>query len=335
MKSKKYRLFTWNELLDADFPAEMFWLDPYIVKGGITHLFGPKSTGKSPLQWGWAHAIATGELWLGLPTCKGRVLIIETDQPAPTVAKRLNYTGKRLTEGVWFWEGPPLNVPAVDPGVMAELAHMREVVKPDVVFFNTLRNTTLLPLEDGTTCRLVYGWARETFPGASLVFIHHPKKEPPSNVYLNMDEMFSGSNAWRNDAQIALHLRRTGRVKRRVQAMLRMTGSQVGPIYSPLPMSLSVDGSTWDSPLFENLKALKLLQEELGLEGHALDKAAVKAHIFGGITTARKNRLRMEQGFPGSSSWLGIEEGGGDGDDEGEEDGEETQTSRVVVEAGS
>lgn len=471
----KYNLRSWNDLLDAAFPSEQFLVDPYLVRGGITFLFGPKSTGKcfgindlvlsadgstlpagsvcpgqslmgedcsprvvqevhrgrgemweihhhgsgfrwtasgghlltlvlggelqevgvqdfatwsawrqrearvayrgrgwaellwrdrtglsvrpigegewvgfsvdgdhrhlladyslthnSPLQWSWATSIGSGESWMGLPTSKGRALILEMDQPEGTVQKRVAAMGPK--DGVWFLSGPPMNVPNVGQETLLELKRAREVAKPDVVFFNTLRQTTCLPLEDGTTARHVYAFAKEQFPGSALVFIHHPKKSPPSNVHIDEDEMFSGSNAWRNDAQVSLHLQKflhKERGKRKSTARLRHTGSQVSPLYRPLPLLLGRDGTTWSSPLVDELKALRALAFETDLTGGALDKEAVKKGLFASYATARRRRQMLEAGFGVSREWLGLEryedeqeeaqeaEGGGEGGEQG------------------
>jgi hypothetical protein len=308
LAKSKYSLKSWDELVGATFPKEPFHLDPYIVKGGITFLFGPKSTGKSPLQWSWAKAIGSGRPWLGLPTSKGRCLILEMDQPESTVHMRLKEMGEKGVEGVFFLSGPPMNVPNLGPQTLDELRTARDSVLPDVVFFNTLRTTTTLPLEDGTTARLVYGWAREMFPGCSLVFVHHPKKEPPSNVHVNEDEMFSGSNAWRNDAQVSLHLQKFHlRERKRLvsSARLRHTGSQVSPLYRPLPLLLK-GGHTWTSPLVEDLEGVDALYRETGFTGGSLDRLMVERDIVGSPSTARRKRLMWEKGFPGRE-WLGLE----------------------------
>lgn len=305
--SSKYSLRSWNELRRANFPKEEFWVDPYIVKGGITFIFGAKSLGKSPLQWSWARAIGEGRPWLGLPTSKGRSLIIEMDQPEATVHYRMKKLGD--AENVWFFSGPPMNVPNIGPNTADELRTMRDSIIPEVVFFNTLRQTTVLPLEDGTTTRLVYGWGREMFPGASLVFIHHPKKDPPSNVHVNEDEMFSGSNAWRNDAQVSLHLQKfvhRERGERVSTARLRHTGSQVSPLYRPLPLLLAPDGVTWTSPLVDKLEAIDGVYRQTGLMGGSLDNEVAARHIVGSISTARRHRVLWEKGFPGRE-WLGLE----------------------------
>lgn len=286
------------------------------MKGGITFLFGAKSLGKSPTMWTWARAIGSGEPWLGLPVSQGRVLMIETDQPEATVHTRIQPLSGLGHDNVWFFTGQSLTVPNVHPEVMDELESARKLVRPDVVFFNTLRNTTLLPVEDGTTTRAVYGWARATFPGASLVFIHHPRKEAPAHVHVNEDEMFAGNNAWRNDAQIALHLQKfeekRGKVVRST-ARLRHTGSQVSALYEPLPLRLGPDGATWSSPVWDELEAIRKLKAETGLEGHALDKAIAEAKIVGSVSTARTRRLKSEA--PGCE-WLGRQGGEEEGNDE-------------------
>lgn len=311
--------YTWDSLQDAEFPAGNFLIDPYIPRSGIVFLFGPKSLGKTGLQLSWTQAIATGEPWLGLPVTKGRVLLVELDQHQSTIQPRLRKVGRRGLDAFWL-AGNPLSVPNLVPKVHDAVKRAADIARPDVVFFNTLHKLTSLAIDEGQTCRLVYGWAKEMFPNAALVFIHHPKKEPPSNVHMDQDEMFSGSNAWRNDAQIALHLQRWRQKKGKAliaTARLRMTGSQVCPLYKPLPLLLK-DGVHWSSPVVDDLLALKDLAENTGLVGNALDREAVRLKMVGSISTARQRRLALAH-FPGTREWLGME---GGVVEEGDEDGE-------------
>ena len=103
-----------------------------------------------------------------------------------------------------------LSDPVFDLGAEAMQARFAEGIafRPQVVFIDSLRKAHPLDDKASGTPSLVYTAYRSTFPGATLVFIHHERKtakddDRPGN------ESYSGSRAWSNDCEIGLWLEET------------------------------------------------------------------------------------------------------------------------------
>lgn len=251
-----------DHFLDHEFP-EMGWLiEPMIPSGGIVFLHGPTSAGKSPFTWALAASVATGTPFGGYPVKQpGPVLYIELDTPSSLIQPRLKKLSVELTGMPLWMEVFRNNIDIVgqDPeGETAQRLHLlQRKVKPVMVVVNTLRKAHSEDDKDSATPSKVYGAWRDYFPYATLFFVHHDKKSPPkegkgSNV--DEDQMFSGSQHWSNDAQIAFHLMRAKPAKgdedgeyKKTPITVKMTKSQVSDHenFPPLQMRLDADGTNW------------------------------------------------------------------------------------------
>ncbi len=291
------------------FPTPSFFIDPYIVKGGITFLWGDTSIGKSPLTWEMAAAIGRGGHFFGLPCQAGRVLYIETDTPLQSLHERIKLTNP-APPNVWFLHSNPLSIPFIGPESEEYqlLKEAREEISPDVVFINSLRKVHDLDDKDSATPKKVYSFFQKMFPEAGLVFIHHEKKrnsDPKAVVYEK--EGFSGAKNWLNDAQCGLHLETFTPSKDNPENLrLYHRKSQVSRTCLPLPLTLADDGTAIESPLF---KKLLLVYEALNGQcadlGAGEQDIAISRLLDTSTTTAKRLRLKIQGGaFPGSRRFL-------------------------------
>jgi len=273
-----------------------FFIDPYIVRQGITLIWGKTSIGKSPLTWEMARAIGNGSDFFGLPAQKGRVLYIEVDTPLGVVHDRVKKVPS--AQDVTFLFSNPFNLPLMDRREREELKAVRDIAQPDVVFFNTLRKMHSMDDREARVPRIVYGEMKELFPGATLVFVHHERKsstDPRAQVYGG--ESFSGSGHWLNDAQSGLHLEKYSQGK--ANLMLYHKKSQASVLLKPLALTLERDGTRLTSPLYDELLQVQTIMEARVEKGQELDRLLM---VMLGVSesTARRRRLLIEEGrFPG------------------------------------
>lgn len=189
---------------------------PYIAgewlpAGGRCLLFGSDGVGKSLLATGLADALARGEDWLGFKTTKSRVCYVQLDM-SPWV------TQERLKKTDWL-DGEILLV-------MGSMANPIEKCKgkedwiqqikkfgPDVIIFDTLRQLHEQDEDKSGSSRIVYGALNRMFgKDASLVFIHHSRKD--GGAFTNSAQGYRGSSDWRAqmDSAILMRQQRKGRI---------------------------------------------------------------------------------------------------------------------------
>lgn len=256
-----------SDFLAQPVPKTPWLIEPYIPLGGVVFFHGPTSVGKSPFTWKLASSVTTGTDFFGFaPARTGNVLYLEFDTPGALLHPRLKSLrqppdGHRMYLEVW---PRGLNVVSPNPMDVNRLHQLQKLVDPVLVIVNTLRKAHALDDKNSETPSQVYNAFRRFFPSATLFFVHHDKKES-SDPYANPDQAFSGSAAWANDAQIALHITRMAKKvkakdpdesedddvepeaheKSRVQ--VKMTKSQVSDHerYPPLILQLDSDGSNW------------------------------------------------------------------------------------------
>lgn len=294
--------YTWDEIDTMEIKEPEFLINPFVVKEGITFLWGKWGVGKSPTTWWMAHAIGSGEEFFGLPTKKGTVLYLDVDSPESVALHRL----KRIkpAPNVVFAIRKPLMFPGQPVEQDRELIDLRKEFKPKVVIMNTLRKCHDLDDKDSKTPKMVYTYYQSMFPESALVFVHHDKKDSPDpKARVNPSESFSGSQAWINDAQVGLKL--TPYHGKRDNARIWLIKSQVSPRWphvQPLPIKLSDDGSNMSCARQEDLQEMMKLIKA-GMKGTAADKQMASTR---GISEswARGARLHIEHGrYPGRT-WL-------------------------------
>jgi len=237
----------------------MTWLiEPILPRGGTILLHGPTSVGKSPFSWALATTVSEGGDFFGHPVCEtGPVLYIELDTPANLIHPRLvklKRVGQRVFLAV-FAKGLDILKPRDEDN--ERLQALNEKVRPVLVIVNTLRKSHTEDDKDSGVPFQVYTAWQTTFPGATLLVVHHDKKDVVTRGKQNADQAFSGSGHWANDATIAFHLTRTGRASKKAddegkdyeksRVTLKMTKSQVcdHEHFESLVLQLDTDGTNW------------------------------------------------------------------------------------------
>lgn len=236
------------------------WLiSPFLPAQGIVLLHGRFSLGKSPLTWKIAHSVTTGDEFFGMPVNNtGPVLYIEVDTPEPQVKKRLRLLKPQPNEKFFMANAYPyLNMMITGSKDVLALRESYKTIEPVLVIVNTLRKIHSLDQNMAETPSHVYKNLLECFPKSSILVVHHDKKIMTGDMAGDPDEAFSGSQAWANDATVALHLRGLNHRERTLE--LVVTKSQVGATGSLIRMQLSEDGTNFTDD--RRTQAIKMYQE--------------------------------------------------------------------------
>ena len=226
----------------AEPDEQVAWVcNPFVVRHGITLLYGKTTIGKSPLTWELARCVSLGIPFLGWPTIRGRVLYLEADTPKVVLKPRL----RLLPEPVGDWRieflvGQGSNL--CDPrNALHEIATKGRVLwgEPDLVIWNVLRQFYHGSANAGEMVPVVYGAMRTLYPQAGHVIVAHDRKSSSDpNTIQHEDEDFSGHAAWLDLATIGLHLKR-----RPTGLFLDHTKSQASEIVKGMSLDLDPDGT--------------------------------------------------------------------------------------------
>jgi len=273
------KIISWDEVEDSEIKEPDYLINPYVVKEGITFIWGKWGVGKSPLTWHMAKAIGTGKGFFGLPSVKGKVLYIDVDSPESVAIDRL----KKLTHGikgidVHFVLDKPFTFPGQEEEQDEMFRKLNDDYTPDVVFLNTLRKCHDLDDKESKSPKLVYSYYQHLFPKSALVFVHHAKKEsldPKSRVVSS--ESFSGSQAWINDAQAAMRLEPYKSRSKHMNLRLHHVKSQFSEKVLPLPLYLDKDGTSMDS----------YVETDLAVAYERMLQGKAKAAIYSELTSTR------------------------------------------------
>ena len=291
-RGKEQKTFGWFEILSSAEERVNFLLEPYIPVEGIVFLHGKPSLGKSPLVWWMGLSIASGRPFLGLQTRQGTVVYIEVDGPPVLVRPRLRLLQDAFPDDVPFHTSflhPGFDVLRPTAAVQEELALLRGL-EPSLVIVNTLRKTFPLSANESEVPSLVYGAFQRYFPGSAILLVGHDRKATADDQTLPGEESHSGSQAWRNDAQVVLHLVKQG--GRPSVIRLDHTKSQVSELYPPMMLKLGEDGShlslLGEATLQETLDALSMMEPGLSRQEQDLRLA----EMWGcSERTARRRRV--------------------------------------------
>lgn len=194
------------------FSDPLYLVAPFLPLGGIGVLHGPPGVGKSQLALAMCMAVSRGEAFLApeYPATLGGALYVQLNMTSRLQQERLLRAGVAsdavgfltLTDGQL---DSTKMVPARDAGL-----HDAKTAAPALIIVDTLREAhSLDEMESGTVVKVYEGW-RNTFPGATLLFIHHDRKLPLSNGNAQPDRYWSeaarGSSTWLGNADVGLHL---------------------------------------------------------------------------------------------------------------------------------
>lgn len=225
--------------------SETKWLIEGLIPAvGISMLHGRFSLGKSPFSWRLAQSISEGMDFFGYETVEqGAVIWIEADEALRNAIQRAQRLEPRPRHLYFYEPNIPLDVVKPSDEARRELTELYNKVKPKLVVINSLRKVHRMDDKDSRTPSIVYGATQTLFPDTAILFIHHDRKQPTDPLAaVPKEEAFSGSQAWKNDAAIALHLR--GKGKRAVA--IDIDKSQVCELQDDvLSLQLAEDGYSW------------------------------------------------------------------------------------------
>lgn len=294
------RLIDAEDLGTVELPPLEWLLPPFIVaKEGIILLHGRWGSYKTPAAFALGAAVATGrDLWGFKPT-KGRVLFIQADTPHRVFLERVqsladaynvheNFSVYFAYPGLDF-EACTLGIGAQkrDMEIYAEITAAHRARPYDLIIIDSLRTVHTRPDKDSEVPPLVYRALQRSFPGASILLIHHDRKAKADDTDDTQIESFSGSQAWANHATVTLKISKTGRAGKEIT--LSHSKSQAGPLLPDNLHLVSEDGIyiTLADQLIEELAT------DEGLTGRALDE---KVAAVMGVSPSTARRRRLAQG---------------------------------------
>jgi RecA-family ATPase len=204
-------LYEWwaaEQLAQAHFEQPYIFY-PIVPYQGVVFLHGKRAIGKTQLLLTLAGCIVhRGMLFGRYPVQRsGPVVVVEADMAAGLVHERLKLAhryGYQFPD-VHFVFPNYLNILALTP--KTPLVQEIQQRQPVLIVWDTLAKIFQGDTNLDLSATLVYGKAKDLFPEATHLFIHHDRKTRADDVMLgSQDELFRGSGAWSDNADTALHL---------------------------------------------------------------------------------------------------------------------------------
>ena len=182
-------------------PQETAWLiDRLIPSGCVVLLSGREGTMKTWLALDWARAVAEGTNWLSRPCEAGGVLYLDAEMPRDLFLSRLHGIGGSMNLNIWRWQDTSFPI-ALTNGGLREAAQSHRLIVVD-----TLRRFMGDKDENSSTdmADITQSLRRLTRSGATVLVLHHAKKDPEHAGYRGSTELGAG-------VDIVLHIEKTGR----------------------------------------------------------------------------------------------------------------------------
>ena len=159
-------------LLAARETEEIEWIVPdYVPPGGLVLLVAPPKTGKSTFGYHMAHAVSSGQRFLGRVVKKTRVLILALEEREEDVKRRIKALG--MGEDVYFHVGP------LRADALPLIEHYIREHDIGMMIVDTLPRFWTVDDENnavqvGAAISPILDLARST--NAAVVLIHHSRK---------------------------------------------------------------------------------------------------------------------------------------------------------------
>lgn len=252
-----------SDVLDAPDEEQEWICDPYVGRKSITFLHGKTSIGKSPLSWELARCASQEIPFLGWPTVKSRVLYLEADTAELVMRPRL----RKMTPPIGDWKIAFFSGKTIDLRDPKNFIHLlfkewRKTWEPDLVIWNTLRQFYKGSAIDSDTVTQVYNAMLQSFPQAGhWVSAHDRKSNTDADSHEIDDEAFSGSAAWRDLAQVGLHLVKVESKGGALTLRLDHTKTQLSEQMHSIRLTLAANGTTITSNVPPKERIDELWQE--------------------------------------------------------------------------
>jgi archaellum biogenesis ATPase FlaH len=187
------------------------WLVPGLLPNKVSALLsGLPGSGKSLLSVDLAWAIVTGGKFLGEQCKKGRVLLINSDQPLNMTVSYLSDRGFDEAEKNLEVIGASGDIAAWTIRDLELLEQWLNDYKPDLVIIDSIRTAVCYPLGLEEKSEQVGHWMKEVerlvTRYGSLVWIHHDNKDTQKNGVARA----SGSTAIPGNVSVHWRIERTG-----------------------------------------------------------------------------------------------------------------------------
>lgn len=168
----------------------------------ITVLLGQPASKKSWLAYDMAIALARGKHWLDFDNCgKGRVLLLNYDNPTPELGRRLLRLGAQPTDDIMvhtFSQGVTmLSLPEHFGPLQAIVRKLR----PKLIVIDSFRQSHTLDESNSQQMAAVMACLKQlTENGAGVLIIHHSRKAPAG---VSLSDQLAALDSMRGSSEIA------------------------------------------------------------------------------------------------------------------------------------
>jgi hypothetical protein len=194
----RLQVYTWEEFMNTEVDIE--WLIEGILhKKGLFVMSGPPDIGKSQLSMRFAEKMAKGEKFLKWGTTRPiKTLLVSMEMPHEELKHILDVMDMRDPTGLLRenFHIVPLghSVGLKTSKGQLELAEVMEAVKPDVVMLDSLGVAISDEISSDKVIFEAFNFVHKVLRGhfgASVWFIHHPRKEQIGNKKpTRLDDMY-------------------------------------------------------------------------------------------------------------------------------------------------
>lgn len=221
----------WPAVRDNLPPAEFLW-DPMIPARAKVINHSSPSVGKSAFSWGVMNAIQSGEPYLGLPTKKGKCLLISNDMTEHMFKMRW---GKNFEPRFPFIMIPKSDISTEGFLYSEAYTFIYKFVREegiDLVCIDTLGGLCMgKSMSSDETATLLTGVINKWIgTDRSILILHHDKKmgrDSSGNKFYADKEDFLGSQMWSSDCTSQIHMWKS----RDHQSCIKHVKSQVSALH--------------------------------------------------------------------------------------------------------
>ena len=247
--------FTWK-----DVPKVGTWVENMVPSIGSVIMFGPAGTGKTTLAANMLNSVITGQQFLGRMTSQTNGMLLSLDTPKNILVRRWLESKPPFDNHFSFAAYDPFDCLHPDFKKSNTYKEIKDHVKDHhirLVAVDSLRDCFHGELTNDEMPKEVYGTFQEWFSGATVIFLHHTRKQQFVNgkpLEGNIDDEATGSKFWINKAQVALYLRKQNNFTLR----LDMGKSQC---FAPWNEPIQISVNDMEMEEFDDQKATGMRQQ--------------------------------------------------------------------------
>jgi RecA-family ATPase len=226
-----------------------FIVEPILERGAVTLFAGDSGAGKSIVCADWATSILLGKSWLGHAVKRGKVLVIDNENAARLVDRRLRMLGmtnEALKSLLYFSR---LGVQLGSGTWLEQTLGEIEEFKPDLIVLDTASSTTTAIANDGDSVARLYATVLRPLAGFDrAVLVQHHERKPQYGAPRDSRNAVLGSVHWRTQSDTMLSIERKGEVVqhgriKKFDILLTMPKNRDGEtLYMPLAICSEHEG---------------------------------------------------------------------------------------------